>query len=428
MKKTLINLGKVFFILAVALLLIRKSSYPWIIKRSSDVLFLLSFLSCFWCLVTSSDYVRKLKELRNVVKGFVLLIGGLIFASVFAYFADGVLLRADGLLFLGRFLEIGMILFLIWFLQGEDSNFYKKVAIAQLSTVLYIPVIFFNRSDPSVIMSRFQLFENWPSNVSYYLIVSLSLVIVFLLFSPKKSFLVYFILGVGLFGIMLWTQSRAGLLGFLSGMLVIVLIFSLRARDKKLRRFVMSGFLILVLIVGGFFVLPSKIQNLVVIRFFPQMKSDQNIYSDSHEFTQRMLQDVSQKKLSPRLNDPSRLYLWKTYGSRVLSRPMGLGLNYQPEYYSGSFRGPHNTFLEALTMGGILTLIGFVYLIFLAFKNLKVFFRSSLDFTWPTYVLASLVGLLVASFFDNMVVFRLMWVMIGLGMFVFTYEYKRFYI
>jgi hypothetical protein len=52
----LIRLGGWLFLGAVALLIVRNNSYAWPVKRASDILFLLSFLSAIIFIFRKKDY------------------------------------------------------------------------------------------------------------------------------------------------------------------------------------------------------------------------------------------------------------------------------------------------------------------------------------------------------------------------------------
>ena len=127
---------------------------------------------------------------------------------------------------------------------------------------------------------------------------------------------------------------------------------------------------------------------------------------------------VIEEGIVPSFREASRPRLWTEYSKRIIRQPFGLGVNYALVTYGDDERGPHNTILEILTLGGVLSLAGFIYLFYLGFKNIIMRLREVSADTWTLYLITALTGLVIASFFDNMSTFRIMWVLLGLALFV----------
>ncbi|MBI4095122.1 MAG: hypothetical protein HY435_02945 [Candidatus Liptonbacteria bacterium] len=406
--------GKILFLLGVAFLIIRKNTYPWPLKRASDVFFLLSALSALSYAALRREWNLFVRAAERVRVGLALIFSGLFLASLAGYFIQDVSLGTEGWLSLGRFTEVAVILLLVGFFQSQDANFFKKIAIAQLSTLAYLGALLIP-NDLDIHLYRFELFENWPSNVAYYLLVSLSLFIVFALQRLKPlqwKFLLFYVPAAGLFAIFLWAQSRASWIGFVIATLLILGIWSIKAGGGMLPRFLFGGLLSVSLVITGFLILPSLPRGEVIIRFSPSPQMP--VQTDGLPLVQKS------PSPSPAFGfyEPSRPYLWNAYTEKIADQPLGFGLNYAPIWYEGSARGPHNTILELIVLGGYVTLAGFLYLLYRGFGNVAAKLKESRDTAWPLYVFASLTALVVVSLFDNMSTFRLLWIVLGMAIYL----------
>lgn len=413
-KEKILRWGEFIFLAGVSFLIIRNNTYPWPVKRASDILLFVSAVIAFGILSFSKE--RRLflgnAAVKKVLAGLALIFAGLIIASVSGYFIDGTALDGGGLLEIGRFVETGIIILLIGFFQIKDSQFYKKAALAQLSTLIYLTAFFL--PDLAFSMYRFQLLENWPSNVGYYLIVSLSLLFAFLLKNLerfKKRFFLYCTLVAGLSGILLWTQTRAAWLGIAVSLPLMIFLFF-----KKDAKKIVSGFSLAVFLpMAGFLMLPAAVKNVVIGRLYPQIYSTVNI---EHASPNEILETIVNDKFSPRLEDTRRIFLWNKYSEKLLQRPLGLGVSQNPVEIVGAAQGPHNTILEILALAGPIGLAGFVYLFYLGFKNvLREIRKEAGDKKWGIYICGALIGLIIASMFDNMSTFRILWLLLGLAIF-----------
>jgi O-antigen ligase len=384
-------------------------------------LFLLAFLGVTAGMFLRKDFaLLKTPAVKKVLGGLAILLVGLLVATSLGYLVNERRLDREGVLMLGRFIEVGVIVLLAAFFQSRDRTFYKKVAYAQLSTLLYLPMLFTSQNTLQSFMPRFQLFENWPSNVGYYLVVSISFIIVQLLERLKPfraSFFLYAILAVGFGSILLWTQSRASWLATAVATAVILLIW-LRESKRRIRHLVLGAGTLLVFTLLVFAALPRPITTVVLFRFFPQLDGQFNFYKDLTATPQEVLQVARREGLTPTLGETNRLTLWKIYSQKIAEQPLGWGVSYVPVNRGHGPQGPHNTILEVLMLSGLIGLVGFVYLFFLGFRNLAERLKtSSANRAWCLYLLASLVGLATAAFFDNMSTFRLMWVILGMAIF-----------
>lgn len=381
------------FLAGVAFLIIRNNAYPWPLKRASDIFFLLSATGAV-VLLSLTPVLRKQfwNVLSKPIIGVTLFLGSLLAVS-FTYDLQGTL-NAEGLLAVSRFIEAAVIFLLVGFFQARDSSFFKKALTAQLSTLIYLGALIL----PSEIhRGRFQWFENWPSNVGYYLIISLAFLTTMLLSSLPRSipkFLFLYLAVGGLSGILLWTQSRASWLGTAISSAVIGTVWAVSrhlSERKRAKRLLLGGVLALSLLVFGYLLLRPSIKNNVLTRIFPGTALS---------------------------NESNRYELWRIFQSRFLEQPWGYGANYKPVDIGRGLQGPHNTVLEILISAGLIGLAGVAYIFFLAFRNVAGALNDGSQNSYFALALFSaLVGLTIASLFDNMTTFRALWLVLGLSVF-----------
>src|SRR5262249_44334201 len=125
-------------------------------------------------------------------------------------------------------------------------------------------------------LERFQLFDNFPSNPGYYLLVTLSFFLVMLILSLKEKrywkTLALYVGLTGLTGILIWTQSRASWLAFFAASLFMV-VASVGQRGTKhpARLAVLLVILLAAALAISFLFLPTIVKVGAILRFFPQI-------------------------------------------------------------------------------------------------------------------------------------------------------------
>ena len=393
-----LKIGEILFLLGIAFLIVRKNTYPWPLKRASDILFLLS-------LICALPQWRKILNIFEKVKtSSILLISGLLISSLYAYISLNIKINQESILSLSRFIEAIVILVLIGFYQGQNKNFYKLVALFQLSTLIYLITL----AMPKIhtLMYRFQFLENWPSNIGYYLIPSIIFLLSSFLYKNDKYKKILAYIGCsGLIAIILWSQTRAAWLAIFLSVIILLFIWS----NKSPSKFALGLLIVGSMTTSGFFILKPDLQSEVLGRISPELRKGQNIYE------KRAVDLILQEGFSPNLYEASRPFLWKEFGKRIIENPLGEGLNYRLiKDQIGDAKGPHNTILEILINGGIISLLGYISLFYLGLKNLLT---KKMEI-WRAYIFISLLGLVIASQLDNMSTFRLMWILLGLGIFL----------
>ena len=419
LKKYCVPLAEICFLAGVALLIVRKNDFPWPLKRASDVLFFASGgLSVFFLLATSQA-VNFYHRVRNVILALLLLFAGMAMATLANFLQSGQSVDATGILSISRFLEAGLLVLLPLFFQTHRDNFIAKFAVAQLSTLFYL-LVFIIPNDLHIHMPRFELWENWPSNVSYYVLVSLSFLLVLLLeriYPLRKQTFYLYVPTVGLTGILLWTQSRASWLAFLLiGLLSLGYVIS-QSRRGGIRFFFTAVVALALLLPLAFLLLRPITRFEVLTRIFPGARPFlEQTFNFRAASAGGLTKEFLRQDLTPVLSEPSRPYLWRTYGKMLLAQPLGFGVNYPLVQFGGSWKGPHNTLLEDWVIVGPLGLGAVIYLFWLAFQNLLRLLCAGATARWPLYLFLSLAALVLVAMFDNMSTFRLTWIVLGLSL------------
>lgn len=405
------------FLAGIALLIVRNNGYPWPIKRASDILFFVSLLLTCIFIIKEQEWRVAWQTLKKILLPFSLIFAGLLVASLNGYFKHQIVVDQEGYLGLLRLAEAAALVFAVCFFQKYNSNFYKQAAVAQLSTIVYFTGFYFNWD---TYPDRFFLLENFPSNVGYYLTVSLSLLYILLLNTLRswRIFILYFALAMGLTSIMIWTMARGSWLGLCASLFVIIYYFWTHKKDHRLKNFALSSLIIIFCFIGAFAILPVKIKNLTVLRFFGGLPVGWMVGKnlDFHEYTpSQLISELKAEDKQIQFYEPTRPYIWRAFSKQLIKEPLGLGLSFPPLEYQNTKKGPHNTLLEFWALGGLLAVAGFLIAYYRGLKNIILKIKNSPDWQWQLYLVTSLSALFVASLFDNMNSFRLMWIIIGLA-------------
>ncbi|MCR4328856.1 MAG: O-antigen ligase family protein [Patescibacteria group bacterium] len=422
-KQRIFAMAEWCFLAAIAFLIVRNNEYPWVLKRASDIFIFISILAT---LVAYRIPPRAPlpKFSKTIVWGILLLCGGGALAEIITLASHSASLSGENILEIFRFGEVISILFLSGVLLSRNSLFAKKAAVVQLSTLTYA-IVFFSPDYFATEMYRFQLFENWPSNIGYYLIASITMLFIWWLIAfeekKRKTAILTYLGTVVLVAIMLWTQSRASWVGITLVLILIMGTWAFRHRANIMSRASITiAILFIIIPILSFAILPCYSRNLVIGRISPDFRAyfldnETNICQpDQSAITE--ITALQQKNFSVQLSDNHRTKLWTIYWNMLLDRPWGLGISYTPIDIGAGPQGPHNTPLELLALTGPLGLAGWLMLLGAGIKNIAG--RAMRFEHIPLYLFASLIGLFIASFFDNMSTFRLMWILLSLALFL----------
>jgi hypothetical protein len=413
MQRKLFTLGTWLYLAGIACLIVRNNTYPWPIKRSSDIFFLAAAL---FALPFFFQEYRELKKLKIAFRPAALFVFGVLFATIIRI-ATHHPTTTDGLLEALRVFEVIALLFLTGSFVLLDETFAPRVLLAQLSTLVYTGIFLLPYSSWSW-MYRFEWLENWPSNTSYYLAVSLTFLAACLFYAWRvrsKNYILAALALIPLFSFFLWSQTRASWLGF--GFSLIVLAVLWFRENKKA-----AVYALLTLAVAGSLglaLLPPIIQGDVIHRLFPGIPLSPDRSRETPAGTTPTTHLLN-------IEDPTRSTLWGIYVNRLIKEPWGQGVEYDAVNIGHGPQGPHNTLLEVMVLGGFFALTGYLSLFYFAFRNLERKFGEKENrkiYRWT--LLGALLALFVASLFDNLSTFRLLWIVLALGLFLGKNEVVR---
>ena len=105
-KNTILNFGKWTFLLGVALLIVRNNSYPWVIKRSSDILFLLAAILAVFLISRNKGWREYWYKTNKVLTALAFIMAGVFLATAINYGFFNVGINGETILNFGRFVEV----------------------------------------------------------------------------------------------------------------------------------------------------------------------------------------------------------------------------------------------------------------------------------------------------------------------------------
>ena len=97
-KNTILNFGKWTFLLGVALLIVRNNSYPWVIKRSSDILFLLAAILAVFLISRNREWREYWRKTNKVLTALAFIMAGGVLATGLNYWGFHVGLNRGAIL------------------------------------------------------------------------------------------------------------------------------------------------------------------------------------------------------------------------------------------------------------------------------------------------------------------------------------------
>lgn len=303
---------------------------------------------------------------------------------------------------LNMFLEFGNLIFsidiflLIIFYTRNDKKYIKWYLYSLLIPLIYIICIVFPSIANYFSLTNGLNFLGFTTNeniISKILIIPSLFFISNSLIETKNIWLkiFYIIISSSLFSLLLWVSSRAAIASLLLGCIFIYILILLNNLSWKV--FFSNGLLIILIIFIGFFITPYGIKKLFINRIlnFDGVQPNYILIKDKPIGT--IIKDSFFVKKIKSKNDvifkndkplESRFIFWPIYIKNIVLNPFGFGPNTHIEFdysYRGGklSLGPHNTYIEAWLWGGVLCLISFIYLIYLAFSNLRIRLKNNFD-------------------------------------------------
>lgn len=388
-----------FLYAATASLLLRRNDLAWPIRRLFE-LFSVGALSAtiFW-LLTRRLWHQLASVTQLLWKPYALILGGMVIATASGALWLNIALDREGVLNFGRLLLVMIVAALIIIHGRHNQLFAKRLPWAFLVNLIFLPTLWINMQTLEawhIVAGRFNGFENFPSNASYLFLI----VLAYAWWQVARHWPQRVLVAIPWLGaattamaFIWWSNSRA------SWLATIIIIATVLARHQKngLPIIQLTTMAIVTLVIS-YQLLPPDTKMIAVARlWYPRS----NVTNQS----------------TPQLDgydQQPRLYAWQYYSRLTLRQPLGVGVSY---FYSPTVArfeqkpiGPHNTPLEILTNGGIITLAGFLWLWWLALNSIE-----GLALNKP-FIQAAIIGLIIASLFDNMIAHKAMWVVLALAL------------
>lgn len=417
-KLSLESVNKSLLFLALASLFIRSGNFNnTLIPKPFEIIFsVLIFLTVID--VVKNKKIREFYE--SIPRNIWLAVFGLEISILIGWsmtiFIKNIPINNEMILEFSRMLIAVSTFLLIFFYTRNDKMLIKKYFYALLSPVVYIVFLFVPNlpdNSPVTIAGRFVGFTNNVNTVSKLMLVPAIFFIVYALFESKNKLLkiVYIIASAGIVALLIWSSSRGSLLALITGSLFVFFYFI----AKNFSRTMIFGglFTILIIFTSGFLVTPYSGKQIILNRILNRDTTQTHYYQLKGE----SINDIIQKSINKNDNvsvgekkekfPETRLEIWPAYLKMALQNPLGVGpaFNTHMKVYISKYgnffgSGSHNSYIEVLLWGGVMGLVSFVYILFIAFRNLVVKLKT--DFNVEIVALiASLFVLSVAIMFDD---------------------------
>ncbi len=218
-------------------------------------------------------------------------------------------------------------------------------------------------------------------------------------------------------GLFFWTASRGGLLAAAAGLLLISFLFL--KQKFSLRRAGAIAVLFIASFSLGFLLTPKSGKQLAPHRLLTNDSRQIHYTQLKDEPLSTIVEDSFHARES--FNQETRFEIWSSHVKEALQHPFGLGpafyLNLRPcipllHECVGS--GSHNSFIETFLWGGVMGFLGYMYIVWYAFRNLGRELRS--NFTYFTLALVgALASLALSMFFDDNAAIVWFWVLLALA-------------
>lgn len=348
---------------------------------------------------------KKFKEFflsvpKNIRIALILLVSS-IFLGWGISILKGIPTTFNMILEFGLFVFSLSIFLLILFYTRNDKTYLKKYFYALLLPAIYIICIIFPEITNYLnLLSHGVDFVGFTTNeniISKIIIIPTIYFTILTLFEFKNKWLklVYFLISSSLVALLFWISSRAALLSLIMGCIFILIIFFINNLNWKK---IFYKFLIIILIfLSGFLMSPYSAKRVSLNRIL-NVSSTQSDYSDLKNkplnniikesfVVTKISENLVENKKNIVQNKPiieNRFQFWPIYLKQILINPLGFGPNTHIEFYSNDNinkinLGPHNSYLQIWLWGGIIGLLSFLYLLFLAFINLKNRLKSNFN-------------------------------------------------
>ncbi len=376
-------------------------------------------------------------------------------------------------------ISLGLFLLILFYTKNDHSRAEKYLFMLVLPAVYIPLVLFHGTADSLHLTQsqggNFLGLTTNPNVISKILLIPAMFFIAKSLFEAKTKWLpaAYILISSSIVALVLWTASRGALLSLVLGALFVGLVFSLH--DFNWKKLFSSGIIVFMIFLLGFGMTPYARKQIVLNRILHKdtdqikvselkNKSLSTIIQESLHISFNVVQEptpattinvqqpvisttTNVQQLTPptpvsiqqptppavanvqqstpsTTNEPlpdTRITIWKFYLKQVLINPLGFGPNTHLKYglvgKDGEYlsTGPHNSYLQIWFWGGLLGLLSFLYMLFSAFKSLKIKLQSNFSFVTVS-AMSALFALSIAIMFDDALQFYWLWALLALSL------------
>jgi hypothetical protein len=353
-------------------------------------LFLFSSLMFSFIYALRTGLANKLKCINKPIYYSILMIlFSLLIGTVYGMLKYNVGFNIQGIAYSIK-LPLFIFLFItVYVFIREDELFYKNLCMAfYLSPLIFTPFLFYpGLADKFSLLStsRFMGFTPSPNIAAMFNCIAFSFIFtifVFDLFDKgiKKS-LLFLSLSLGLGALVLWSQSRAYFIALLFSIIFpsfLVSGFYFKERYKVL----LISFLMLVLIIPMFFILPNSVKRPLILRlsYFEKLAHPAT-FATTSVYEERLVPNSNKattKLVKVGTAPDARVTVLKYYFQLLKKDPLifvfGLGINHESRFNLILNKGEvhcANSILDIILFGGVGLAAALVALFILIIINLR---------------------------------------------------------
>lgn len=449
------KIGGYLLVIGTVLIFVRKEGLVWLLKPFDIFLLLATIISILYLI--SKQNARQLKsEDKKILLTLAIFLFSILLATIISYLRYGFLYPGGyygSFLYFLRFLASIVTLIITYIYLKNNESLQKMIRWS-----LFSPAIL----TAALIFPNLSLWAGWLQGngkfiglaasqvitASSMLVVFAFAIVIFLkafygeqsqTISRKKNWLlifIYFLLAAASAAILLWTQTRSHWLGAATAALFAISTTAYQNKERLLRNIAVNSALMAAVLAAAFLILPAPIKIVTILRIYPQYT--QNYYHNNGDITINLLtkndlgelgrtivnKASAKEALSAAINGESRPNMWREYLNNFLKNPLGLGLGRTAKdalsITNNRYSSSHNTLLDLAAWGGIGAVAAFIYLVYQAVMAMRKKFLliSSGDQKKIIYleIGTALVGLAVASFFENLIFSKLVWILLAMAL------------
>lgn len=433
---TLERVNKYALLVALALLLIRSGDFnSTFMPKPFEVIFV------FVAILFVIDLIKnkKIKEFCiSVPRNIWLAVGGVIVSVVMGWSITLIFGRfpidKEMVTEFGRMIIALMTFLLIFFYTRNDKDLLRKYFYALLSPVFYILLLFIPKVADFynlTLAGRFIGFTNNLNTTTKILVVPAAFFVACALFEEKNRLLkiVYVAVSSCMTALLFWTSSRGGLVAFAVAIIFSFSIFIINNFSwKKLAK---SFLIVLFVLISGFLITPHSGKQVVLERTLNHDTVQVHYYDIKNQSLKEIVsKSLNENKESKNINlnlknvakvdvsdasSETRFTIWSYAIKQIPYNLLGAGPAFNL-IYTGTplLGGAHNSILQILFEGGIISLFCLGYILIRAYMNLK----NELMLNFDKFIFAvssSLAALFISLMFDANVKMFLFWALLAMA-------------